>query len=67
MKDEKVLGYRYNIKKDSLSLAPLRIHGNSSLMLRSEEEDIWQEQPDPNSLYKTLELKQEKLRKFHTK
>ena len=35
-------------------------------MLRSEEEDIWQEQPDPNSLYKTLELKQEFITNIKT-
>ena len=35
-------------------------------MLRSEEEDRWQEQPDPNSLYKTLELQQESIRNIKT-
>ena len=35
-------------------------------MLRSEEEDIWQEQPDPNSLYKTLELQQELITNIKT-
>ena len=44
----------------------LRIRGNSSLMLRSEEEDVWQEQPDPNSLNKTLELQEELITNFKT-
>ena len=44
----------------------LRIHGNSSLMLRSEEEDVWQEQPDPKSLKKSLELQEELLTNFKT-
>ena len=35
-------------------------------MLRSEEEDIWQEQPDPNLLYKTLELQQELITNIKT-
>ena len=38
----------------------LRIHGNSSLKLRSEEE------PDPNSLNKTLELQEELITNFKT-
>ena len=44
----------------------LRIHGNSSLMLRSEEEDVWQEQPDPKSLKKSLELLEELITNFKT-
>ena len=44
----------------------LRIHGNSSLMLRSEEEDVWQEQPGPNSLNKSLELQEELIINFKT-
>ena len=44
----------------------LRIHRNSTLMLRSEEEDVWQEQPDPNSLNKSLELQEELITNFKT-
>ena len=44
----------------------LRIHENSSLMLRSEEEDVWQKQPDPNSLNKSLELQEELITTFKT-
>ena len=35
-------------------------------MLRSEEEDVWQEQPDPNPLNKTLELQEELITNFKT-
>ena len=44
----------------------LRIHGNSSLILRSEEEDGWQEQLDPNSLNKSLDLQEELITNFKT-
>ena len=43
----------------------LKIHGISSLMLRSEEEDVWQEQPDPKSLKKKLGLAGGIINKFY--
>ena len=44
----------------------LKLHGNSSLVLRNIEEDVWHEEQYQPSLEKTLELQEEILENFKT-
>ena len=42
----------------------LKLHGNSALILRKEEEDVWQEEQDPSSLERTLDVQGEIINNF---